>query len=144
MFRFDLVVGNSGAGPALGIALEAVASNAKDDQAADLLAFFERPAASEAGIAELVPFGGTTLGHEVRMPRAALRAYGAQGRALVVPVIAFCATYRTAGREGRTGAAFLIGHEAPNSDRLAPLVLPEGEGRLFGLGVRRLDEAVRR
>ena len=144
LLRVDLIVGNGGTASARDIALEAVATNAGEEQGAELAAFFARPAAGAVAITELGPLSDTILSHELRMPRSAIRAYEAQGRTLFVPVIALSASYRTASSEGRTGAAFLVGREAPGSERLAPLLLSEGPGRLLGLGVRRLDEAVRR
>jgi hypothetical protein len=78
------------------------------------------------------------------MPRSAIRAYEAQGRTLFVPVIALNAVYRTASGEGRTSAAFLVGRNVAGAEKLAPLLLSSGPGRLLGLGNRRLDDAVRR
>ncbi|GAA3996809.1 hypothetical protein [Sphingomonas humi] len=144
LFRVDLIVGNGGTAPAGDITLEAVAVNAGEQQGAELSAFFERPCAAAAAMAELSPLAETRISHELRFPRAAIQAYESQGRPLFVPVVAFTAVYRTAAGEGRTGAAFLVGRDVPGSDRLAPLLLPDGEGRALGLAVRRLDEAVRR
>lgn len=144
ILRFDLSVANSGAGSAMAVALEALPINAGEQQANELGNFFARPAASEVGIPELPPMGATMLSHELRMSRGAIRAYEAQGRSVFVPIIAFNASYRTAGQEARTSAAYLLGKQVAGSDRLAPLVLTEGAGRLLGLGVRQLEEMVRR
>lgn len=144
LLRVDLIVGNGGTGAARDITLEAVTTNAGESQRAELAAFFERPAAASVAVAELGPLSNTSLSHELRMPRSAIRAYEAQGRTLFVPVIAFNAVYRTASGEGRTSAAFLVGRDVPGSEKLAPLLLPPGPGRLLGLGNRRLEEAVRR
>jgi hypothetical protein len=144
VLRIDLRVSNGGTGLARDIAIEGVTTNAGEDQAAALAAFFERPGGPQVAISELGPLSERTLSHELRMPRSAIRAYVAQGRTLFVPIVAVNAVYRTAAGDGRTGAAFLAGRDLPGSDKLAPLLLPEGAGRLLGLGVRRLDEAVKR
>jgi hypothetical protein len=144
LLRVDLAIANRGTASARDIALEAVATNASENQRSELAAFFERPAAAAIAVAELGPLGETILSHELRMPRSAIRAYEAQGRTLFVPVVAFNASYRTGSAEGRTSAAFLVGRHVPDSDKLAPLLLPRGAGRLLGLGVRRLEEGVRR
>jgi hypothetical protein len=140
----DLILANSGTAAARNIALEAVTTNGGENQAAELAAFFDRPAAAQAALAELGPLNDTMIRHELRMPRAAIRAYEVQGKAMFVPVIAITAAYRIGSGEGRTGAAFLAGRTVPGSEKLAPLQLPTGAGRLLGLGVRRLEEAIRR
>jgi hypothetical protein len=144
LLRIDLIIGNGGTAAARDIALEAVTTNGGESQGAELTTFFERPAAAAVAIVELGPLSDTTLSHELRMPRSAIRAYEAQGRTLFVPVIALNAVYRTASGEGRTGAAFLVGRNVPGSEKLAPLLLSPGPERLLGLGNRRLEEAVRR
>ena len=73
-----------------------------------------------------------------------VREYEAGGRRLFVPLIAFNTSYRWSGGEGRTSAAFLVGHAQRGSDRLAPLRLDTGAQRLQGLAVRMLDEQQRR
>jgi hypothetical protein len=142
--RIDILVANGGTGHARAIALETVTINGGEDQEAALAGFFARPAATTIAIPELGPLGEMVLSHELVVPRSAIRAYEGGGKALFVPVIALNAAYRTASGEGRTGAAFLVGRDVPGSEKLAPVLLPEGDGRALGLGVRRLEEAVRR
>jgi hypothetical protein len=144
LLRVDLVIANSGTAAARDIAIEAVTTNGGEQQGVELARFFARPAAAMVAIAELRPLSNTAISHELRMPRGAIRAYEAQGRALFVPVLAVNAAYRVASGEGRTSAAFLVGRDVPGSEKLAPLLLPPGPGRLLGLGLRRLDEAIRR
>lgn len=144
VLRVDLLVANGGTAAAREVAVEAVTTNGGEGQGAELATFFARPAAGSTAIRELGPLSDMTLSHELRMPRTAIRAYEAQGRTLFVPVIALNAVYRIASGEGRTSAAFLVGRDVPGSERLAPLLLPEGPGRATGLGVRRLEDAVRR
>ena len=144
LLRFDIIIANTGTGIAREIAIEAFATNGGEDQAAALSGFFARPAATSVAVPELGRLAETVLSHELVIPRSAILAYEGQGKALFVPVIALSAAYRTGSGEGRTGAAFLIGRDVPSSEKLAPVLLPEADGRLLGLGVRRLQEAVRR
>lgn len=144
LLRVDLILSNSGSAPARDLALEALVLNGGETQGVELDAFFQRPAAHVAAVAELGPFNDTIISHELTMSRAMIRAYEVQGRTMFVPLMAINASYRIAAGEGRTSAAFLIGREVPGSDKLAPLLLPQGPDRTLGLGVRRLDEAVRR
>jgi hypothetical protein len=142
--RIDLVISNGGSGLARDIALEALTLNGGEQQGAEIATFFKRPATPSVALPELGPLSDITISHELRMPRSAIRAYEVQGRTLFVPVIAVNAAYRTASGEGRTGAAFLVGRDVPGSEKLAPLLLSPEAGRLLGLGVRRLEDAVRR
>lgn len=144
LLRFDLEIANNGSNAARSIVIEALALNAGEQQGMELRDFFGREAVSGGGIAELPAMGTMVLSHEARMPRAAVRAYELQGRALFVPIIAFNASYRAGTAEGRTSAAFLVGREVLGSERLGPLRLEPGAGRLLGLGVRRLEDNVRR
>lgn len=144
VFRFRLSLTNSGHAPARDIAIEALGLNAGDFQAAELGIFYARPTPSETAVAVLRPMTANPIDHEVRMQRASVREYESAGRRLIVPVIAFNAAYRWSGGEGRTSAAFLVGHAQTGSDRLAPLRLDTGAQRLRGLAVRLLDEHQRR
>lgn len=143
IIRFRLTVANSGTAAARDITVEALPLNAGENQRAEIEAFFARTGATEVGVLELPRLGASELAHEVRMPRGAIREYEVQGRRLFVPVLAFLACYRWSGGTGRTGAAFLIGHDTGGSDRLAPLRFDSAATRLKGLGVRRLEEQVR-
>lgn len=144
VLRFRIAVTNSGTAAARDIVVEALALNAGEQQAQELATFFERAAASDRGLAELARGAATELSHEVRLPRSAIREYEVQGRRVFVPILAFNATYRWGSGLGRTSCAFLLGHERGGSDRLAPLAVPAGTSRLVGIGVRRLEETVRR
>lgn len=144
VFRFRLSLTNSGHAPARDIAIEALGLNAGETQAAELGSFYARPTPGETAVAALGPMTSSPIDHEVRMPRASIREYEAAGRRLIVPVIAFNATYRWSSGEGRTSAAFLVGHAQRASDRLAPLRLDTDAQRLRGLAVRLLEEQQRR
>jgi hypothetical protein len=144
VLSFRLTLANGGMASARGLVVEALALNAGDTQSSELATFYARPDGEQVGVAELPRLGSSDLTHDVRMPRAAIREYVMQGRRLFVPIIAFNVGYRWSGGTGRTSAAFLVGFEQPGSDRLAPLGLDEGPRRLAGLGVRRLEDQVRR
>lgn len=144
VLRFRLVLLNSGTAVARDIVIEALPLNAGETQESELASFFARPDGSQVGIAELARLGTGELAHEVRMPRGAIREYLSQGRRLFVPILAFNVGYRWGNGNGRTSAAFLIGHDQPGSDRLAPLGMDGGERRLLSLGVRSLGEGIRR
>lgn len=143
LIRFKVALLNSGSASARDIVVEALPLNAGESQAADLASFYRRSSQQQGGIAELPRGAATELTHEVRMQRTGIRAYEAQGRRLFVPILAFNASYRWHSGEGRSSAAFLLGHEQPGSERLAPLVLHDGPLRLGRIGVRRLEEALR-
>jgi hypothetical protein len=135
---------NTGAAGARDIVVEALAFSAGETQGEELAAFFSRTDADRVAVAQLPRLGAADLTHEVLMPRGALREYAAQGRRLFVPLLAFNVSYGWSGGRGRTSAAFLVGQERAGSEKLAPLPLDSGATRLTGLGVRRLDEQVRR
>jgi hypothetical protein len=144
LLRFRLSLLNSGTAEARDISIEALALSAGETQRAELQTFFARPAAPEVGLAQLGRLAVAELVHEVRMPRGAIREFAAGDRRLFVPLLAFNASYRWHSGTGRTSAAFLLGHEQPGADRLAPLRLDPAGGRLVSLGVRRLEDQVRR
>jgi hypothetical protein len=142
--RFRLTLLNKGMAAAREIRVEALALNAGDDQAAEIATFYARPDGNDVSVPQLQRLGVTELVHEVRMPRGAIREYEVQGRRLFVPILAFNAAYRWTSGAGRSSAAFLVGHEGAGAERLAPLRLDHATSRLTRLGVRRLDDAVRR
>jgi hypothetical protein len=144
LLRFRLHLGNNGSAGARDLVIEALALNAGEGQEAELASFFQRPDGQEVAIAELGRNSSAQLSHEVRMPRAAIRAYEVQSRRVFVPILAFNVGYRWGSANGRTSAAFLLGHRQPGSDRLAPLGLEDGQRRLATIGVRRLENELRR
>jgi hypothetical protein len=144
LLRFQLRLANQGSAGARDLVIEALALNAGENQEAELASFFLRPDGPQVAVSELARLGTAEISHEVRMPRGAIRAYEVQGRRVFVPILAFNVGYRWAGGTGRSGAAFLLGHRQPGSERLAPLGLEEGQRRLASLGVRRLENGVRR
>lgn len=144
VLRFRLTIANVGQGPARAIAVEATALNAGEDQGAELSRFYDRPTPEQAAIALLERSASAAINHEVRMPRSSLREYEHDGRRLFVPILAFNLSYRWSGGEGRTGKAFLLGHERRGAERLAPISLEAGRAIIGNVGSRLLDEALRR
>ena len=144
VLRFRLRLDNNGSAGARDLVIEALALNAGEAQDGELASFFQRPDGQEVAIAELARNGSAQLSHEVRMPRAAIRAYEVQGRRVFVPILAFNVGYRWGSANGRISSAFLLGHRQPGSDKLAPLALEDGGRRLGTIGVRRLENELRR
>jgi hypothetical protein len=146
--EFDVVVTNSGNGPARQVLVEACMINAGEEQDDELKRFFDAPVGAGDRIDAIAPLSTITLKSAVSLPLAQVRAYEVGGRRLFVPVVAFNALYEWGAGKGQTSASFLLGRatgvsdevpgdegEAPTIDRrMAPLRLDLGP-RLF----RRLD-----
>jgi hypothetical protein len=146
--EFDVVVTNSGNGPARQVLVEACMINAGEEQDDELKRFFDAPVGAGDRIDAIAPLSTITLKSAVSLPLAQVRAYEVGGRRLFVPVVAFNALYEWGAGKGQTSASFLLGRatgvsdevpgdegEAPTIDRrMAPLRLDLGS-RVF----RRLD-----
>ena len=146
--EFDVVVTNSGNGPARHVLVEACMINAGEEQDDELKRFFDAPVGAGDRIDAIAPLSTITLKSAVSLPLAQVRAYEVGGRRLFVPVVAFNALYEWGAGKGQTSASFLLGRatgvsdevpgdegEAPTIDRrMAPLRLDLGP-RVF----RRLD-----
>ena len=146
--EFDVVVTNSGNGPARQVLVEACMINAGEEQDDELKRFFDAPVGAGDRIDAIAPLSTITLKSAVSLPLAQVRAYEVGGRRLFVPVVAFNALYEWGAGKGQTSASFLLGRatgvsdevpgdegEAPTIDRrMAPLRLDLGP-RVF----RRLD-----
>ena len=146
--EFDVVVTNSGNGPARQVLVEACMINAGEEQDDELKRFFDAPVGAGDRIDAIAPLSTITLKSAVSLPLAQVRAYEVGGRRLFVPVVAFNALDEWGAGKGQTSASFLLGRatgvsdevpgdegEAPTVDRrMAPLRLDLGP-RVF----RRLD-----
>ncbi len=144
VIQFELRISNSGSAPARDVVVEALVLNAGDSQEGEIATFFERADASGGAIDVIGPLDQHSLRSVVRMPRNAMREYIADGRRLLVPVIAFNAGYRFGSSSGRTSHAWLIGRGAAGVERLGPLRLDQGSRRWTDLSQKRLDAVVRR
>jgi hypothetical protein len=142
--RFRLTLMNSGAGGARDIVVEAFALNAGESQERSLQPSSPDRRPRRWRLHNCPALERPSSSMRWSWPRGAIREYMAQGRRLFVPCWPSMPSYRWSGGMGRTGAAFLTGHEVPGSDRLAPLRLDGSAKRLTGLGGRRLKEQVRR
>ena len=92
----------------------------------------------------IAPLTRITLKSAVRLPRAAVQAYEVEGRKLFMPMVAVNSHYRWSSGEGQSGASFLVGRTANDSDKLAPLRLDQGKRGWKGLGARRYEKGIRR
>jgi hypothetical protein len=128
--EFDLIVGNSGSGPARDVAIHAVMVNAGPDQDQLLSGFFAQPPAVSEPIAAILPLKRLPLRSSVVMPRAQLREFSAGDRRVFVPVLAFKAHYRWSGGDVQLAKSFLVGRDSAGG-KLAPFRVDQGP-RVFG------------
>ncbi|MEO6248679.1 MAG: hypothetical protein ABIO85_08900 [Sphingomicrobium sp.] len=149
--QFDVVVTNSGSGPARQVLVEACMINAGPEQDAELRRFFDAPVGQGDRIDSIPPLGRIALKSAVSLPLEQVRAYEVGGRKLFVPLVAFNALYQWGSGEGQSSAAFILGRASQASDgegdadaKMAPLRLDLGprifrglEGRRHPLGLRR-------
>jgi hypothetical protein len=149
--QFDVVVVNSGSGPARNVLVEACMINAGPEQEAELRRFFDAPVGQGDRIDSIPPLGRISLKSAVSLPLDQVRAYEVGGRKLFVPLVAFNALYAWGSSEGQSSAAFILGRASRASDgegdpdaKMAPLRLDLGprifrglEGRRHPLGMRR-------
>ena len=144
VIQFELRISNTGSAPARDVVVEALVLNAGDTQEAEIATFFARADASGGSIDVIGPLDQHSLRSVVRMPRTAMREYIAEGRRLLVPVLAFNAGYRFGSSSGRTSGAWLIGRGAAGVERLGPLRLDQGSRQWTDLAQKRLNPAVTR
>ena len=144
LIHFELLIRNTGSAPARNVVVEAVALNGGAEQDQELATFFNRPDAGGGGIEVVPPLGTVNLRNVVRMPRAAIREYAAEGRTLFVPIIAFNAGYGWSGGAGRSSTAFLVGRGEDGAEKMAPLRLDLGPREFRPLTQRQLNIGVRR
>ena len=149
--QFNVVVNNSGNGPARNVLVEACLINAGVDQDGELSRFFDAPVGVGERIDAIPPLGSVALTSVVRLPLDQVRAYEVGGRRLFVPVVAFNALYEWGNGQGQSSASFLLGRGGGGGEgngaeptRMAPLRLDLGprlfrdlESRRNPLGVRR-------
>jgi hypothetical protein len=128
--EFDLIVGNSGSGPARDVTIQAVMVNAGADQDQLLSDFFKQPPAVRQPIAAIMPLSRLPLRSSVVMPRAQLREFSAGDRQVFVLVLAFKAHYRWSGGDVQLAKSFLIGRDSAGG-KLAPFRVDQG-ARVFG------------
>lgn len=138
---YELVIRNTGRGPANDVVVEVwllSGSAQQDDDLAYVLAL-------DPGEPALPPFrlmadAAVDLSGQVVAPRETLAIITAGERTMFVPLIAIRAHYRdTRGTVQSASAAFMVGIDRPGSDRLAPLPLDRGAQVSDRLAARRYE-----
>lgn len=140
--EFDLVVVNSGSGPARDLIMEVAMVNAGPDQDQLLAGFFDRPPAGTDNPVAVPPLKQVPFRSAVTMPRAQLRELLVGGRTVFVPIVALKARYRWGGGDEQLSSSFLVGRKT-KGDKLAPFTLDQWPRTFSGLGARRLEPGVR-
>ena len=133
--EFEVVVYNSGSGPARDVLVEAALFNAGPDQDQVIGQFFERPAGPGDRIAVIPPLQRMDFRSTVLLKRDQLRIFEVEGRSLFVPLVGFNAHYRWSGGEGQTSASYLVGRNT-DGEKMAPFLIGEGPKSFRGLGAR--------
>lgn len=131
---YRLVLRNEGDAPIRDVKVANFIANADADQQRALSAFFAEAVATAAHTAsEIAPGALITFNGEARLDREHLRPIEVQGRALLIPVVAFTATYN----DGKATAAFIIGQEStPPRAKMGAFRLDQGPRQFRDIGSR--------
>ncbi len=141
--EFEVVVYNSGSGPARDVLVEAALFNAGPDQDQVIGQFFERPAGPGDRIAVIPPLQRMEFRSTVQLNRDQLRIFEVEGRSLFVPLVGFNAHYRWSGGEGQTSASYVVGRNT-DGEKMAPFLVSQGPKSFRGLGAREHTLRVRK
>lgn len=133
--EFNVIVHNSGSGPARDVFVEAALFNAGPDQDQAIGQFFERPAAPGDRIDVIPPLQRMEFRTTVQLKRDQLRIFEVEGRSLFVPLIGFNAHYRWSNGEGQTSASYLVGRNT-DGEKMAPFLVGQEPKAFRGLGAR--------
>lgn len=141
--EFEVVVYNSGSGPARDVLVEAALFNAGPDQDQVIGKFFERPAGPGDRIPVIPPLQRMEFRSTVQLNRDQLRIFEVEGRSLFVPLVGFNAHYRWSGGEGQTSASYVVGRNT-DGEKMAPFLVSQGPKSFRGLGAREHTLRVRK
>ncbi|HET7817375.1 MAG TPA: hypothetical protein VFK58_07340 [Sphingomicrobium sp.] len=141
--QFDITIFNSGSAPAREVLIEAMLFNAGPDQDQAIAAFFERPAGKGERVPVIAPLQRMSFRSAVSVPREQMRIFGAAGRQVFVPLIAFNVLYGWSGGTGQSSASFLVGRDTAG-EKMAPLRVDQGARTYRGLGAREHSLRVRK
>lgn len=141
--QFEITIFNSGSGPAREVLVEAMLFNAGPDQDEAIAAFFERPAGKGERVPVIAPLQRMSFRSAVTVPREQMRIFGAAGRQVFVPLIAFNVLYGWSGGTGQSSASFLVGRDTAG-EKMAPLRVDQGARTWRGLGARAHQLRVRK
>lgn len=139
-----VVLYNSGSAPARDVILEARLFNAGRSQDQQLAAYFANPLGGGERIPLIAPLQRMVVRSAVTLPRTEVQPLLADGRPLLVPLVAFNALYRWGSNgSGQTSASYLVGKQT-GSEKLAPFRLDLGPRVFRGLAAREHQLRVRR
>lgn len=140
--EFELDLFNSGSGPARDVHVAAAIISAGEAQDQALANFFgQRPGPGER-IEVIQPLKRVTFVTQVAVAADQLRALEIGGRRVLVPLIAFNATYGWSGKAGQTSVSYLLGREG-KGEKLAPFRLDLGPRQFRAPAARPLPTGVR-
>lgn len=139
---YRLELRNEGRAAINGLAVAAFIANADARQPQALGAFYDDPFAPEAHrIASIAPGGAVTVEGDLYLSGDRLNPIEVQGRALLIPLVAFKAISLDGDDMGR--GAFIIGQEStPPGARMAPFRLDQGPREFRRIGSRPAQELV--
>ncbi|HEX7742883.1 MAG TPA: hypothetical protein VF442_10705 [Sphingobium sp.] len=131
---YVLTLHNRGQRPAEDLLIRTLIANADTGQQAMLQQFFAGAVGLPThSVVSVAPGESHSLTGELRLLPDQIAPVQMDGRALLIPLVAFDAQYRwtdegsEASGAGRTGGAFIVGQEkSPPADRLAPFRLDLG------------------
>lgn len=141
-FEFELDLFNSGSAPARDIHIAAVVINAGAAQDEQLQNFFAQMPGPGERIPVIEPLKRVTFTTQIMTPRDRIQVLEVAGRDVFVPLLAFNATYRQSGKEGRTSVSYLVGRNG-DGEKLAPFRLDLGPRVFRSLGARPLPQGIR-
>jgi hypothetical protein len=139
---FEVELFNSGGSPARDILVEACMFGASPSQDQEIAAFFTKKPGPETPVAMIAPLQRLNFRTSLVAQRSALAAADVGGQAMLVPVMAFNAVYRSGGGEARTSSTYLLGRET-KGEKLAPFKA-DAEARAYStVGARQLPMGAR-
>lgn len=141
--QFEITVFNSGSAPARELLIEAMLFNAGPDQDEAIGAFFERPAGRGERVPVVAPLQRMSFRSAVTVRREQMRIFGAAGRQVFVPLIAFNVLYGWSGGTGQSSASYLVGRDTAG-EKMAPLRVDQGARTYRGLGAREHSLRIRK
>jgi hypothetical protein len=139
--EFDLLIRNSGSGPARDVLVEGAMFNAGPTQDQEIGAFFKRPVGNGERVPLIEPLKTMGFRSAVSMPRDQLRRFRAGDHTVFVPLLALNTLYSWSGGESQTSACCLVGKET-GGEKLAPFRLDQGPRVFTGVSVREIEVAV--
>ena len=133
--EFEMALFNSGSAPARAVRFEAAMFNANPQQDRQIGAFFGKPIAASDPVPVVPPLQRVSVRSLARIPLAQLHQIVADGRPLLVPMLALNVRYAWSSGAGQSARSYLIG-KTTGGDKLAPFRLDLGPRMFRGLAAR--------